>query len=176
MDKAQINRHTMFVYHIENYLIRTQSLFDRVLSLIDAVFHLLNAPRNRRYDVVARNVKVQVSDIVEPLKNLRKLLERYAGARNEIIHHHSIKDDALRRLDMFFLLERWERVSPAEKPSNIPELIKDTIFEVLWFKKSEFLSFNKEVAASIALIFDKLAPYYAREEEALRLRLSKPAN
>jgi hypothetical protein len=173
MDKAGINRHSMIVYHIENYLIRTQSVLDRTLKLIDAVFHLLNDPRNCRYDVVMRNVKVQVSDIPEPVKKLRKLLERYAGVRNEIIHHHSIKEDALRRLDMFFLLERWEKISPNDKPSNIQEHIKDNIFEILWFKKKELVEFNNEFAASLRLIFDRLAPYYSREEKALRLRLSK---
>jgi len=176
MDKAGINRHSQIVYHVENYLLRTQSLLDRVLKLLDAVFHLLNAPRNCRYDVVMRNVKVQVSDVPESIKNLKNLLDRYSRVRNEIIHHHSIKEDALRRLDMFFLIERWEGISPNETPSDIGPLIKDTIFEILWFKKREFLAFNKEVARSIAPIFDKLTPYYAREERALRLRLSKPAD
>jgi Cthe_2314-like HEPN len=174
MGKAGINRHSLIVYHVENYVIRTQSLLDRMLKLVNAVFHLTNAPRHCRYDVVTQNVKIQVSDIPESLKSLRKLLDRYSGVRNEIIHHHSIKEDALHRLDMFFLLERWERLDPKEKPSNISPLIKDTIFEILWFKKRDFLAFNKEIAASIALILDKLAPYYAREELALRLRLSKP--
>jgi hypothetical protein len=174
MDKAGINRHSLIVYHLENYLIRTQSLLDRVLKLVDAVFHLLNDARNCRYEVVARNVKVQVSDVLEPIKKLRKLLDRYSGVRNEIVHHHSIKEDALRRLDMFFLIERWEQIAPKEKPSDIGELVKDTIFEILWFKKRELLAFNKEIAASITVIFDKLAPYYKREERTLRLRLAKP--
>jgi hypothetical protein len=166
MDKAGINRHSMIVYHIENYLIRTQSVLDRTLKLVDAVFHLLNDPRNCRYDVVIQNVKVQVSDIPEPIKRLRKLLERYAGVRNEIIHHHSIKENALRR----------ERISPNDKPSNIQGHIKDTIFEILWFKKKELVEFNNEIAASLNLIFDRLTPYYKREESALRLRLPKSDN
>jgi hypothetical protein len=74
---------------------------------------------------------------------------------------------------MFFLLERWERISPKERPSNTASLIKDTISEILCFKKRELVAFNVEIATSIALIFDKLAPYYEREERALRLRLSK---
>jgi Cthe_2314-like HEPN len=75
MDKAGINRHSQIVYHVENYLIRTQSLLDRILKLIDAVFHLLNDPRNCRYEVVIKNVKVQVSEIPESIKSFKKLLE-----------------------------------------------------------------------------------------------------
>jgi hypothetical protein len=175
MDRAWINRHSLIVYHVENYLIRTQSLLDRVLKLVDAVFHLLNAPRHCRYEVVTQNVKVQVSDIPISMKALRKLLQRYSEVRSEIIHHHSIKEDRLRQLDMFFLLERWERISPNKRPSNFDSLIKDTIFEILWFKKREFLAFNNEIAESISMIFDKLAPIYEREELALLLRLEKEA-
>ncbi len=41
-------------------------------------------------------------------------------------------------------------------------------------KKKEFLSFNKELAIEVSSILDKLAPYYEREELALRVLLSKP--
>jgi hypothetical protein len=174
MDKAGVNRHSLIVYHIENYLVRTQTLLDRVLKLVDAVFHLLNASRNCRYDVVMKNVKVQVSSVPNPLTQLKNLLNRYTGVRNEIIHQHSIKEDPLRRLALYFLLQRWDRISPREGHANVDELIKESVFEILWFKKKELLAFNKEVALSVSAIFDSLAPYYAREEAALRLRLSKP--
>jgi hypothetical protein len=173
MDKACINRHSLIVYHLENYIVRTQGLMDRVLKLVDSVFHLTNHPKNCRFDVVVQNVKVKVSDVHEPLKKLKTLLARYSGVRNEIVHHHSIKEDALRRLDMYFLLERWEEISPREKPIEFKDHIKDTISEILWFKKRELIAFNNEMAAAVSLILDKLAPYYEREELTLRLRLSK---
>jgi hypothetical protein len=173
MNKAGINRHSLSVYHLENFIIRTQGLLDRVLKLVDAVFHLTNDPRNCRYDVITRNVKVRVSDLLEPVKILKKVLDRYSGMRNDIVHHHSIKEDALRRLDMLFLMDRWEHISPEKRDSDIASLIKETLFEILWFKKRELAGFNGEVATSIATIFDRLAPYYAREERTLKLRLSK---
>ena len=52
MGRVGINRHAAIVYHLENYIIRTQSLLDRVLKLVDAVFHLTNEARNCRYEVV----------------------------------------------------------------------------------------------------------------------------
>ncbi|NYF80694.1 Cthe_2314 family HEPN domain-containing protein [Granulicella arctica] len=173
MDKAYINRHSLIVYHLENYIIRTQGLLDRVLKLVNSAFHLTNSPQNCRFAVVVQNVKVQVSDVHEPLKKLNKLLARYSGVRNEIVHHHSIKDDALRRLDMYFLLERWEKLSKKEHPIEFQEHIKDTIFEVLWFKKRELMAFNDEMCVVVSLILDKLEPYYRREEHTLELRLSK---
>jgi hypothetical protein len=174
MKKATINRHSVIVYHIENYIIRTQSLLDRVLKLVDAVFHLLNNPRNCRFDVVIKNVKVEISDVPESIKSLRKLLGRYSAVRSEVIHEHSIKEDNLRILDLYFLLERWQEIFPRSKRSNARELAQDMTREVLWKKKQEFSEFNKELAIAIAHIFEKLAPYFSREEQALKKRLSKP--
>ena len=176
MKKAAINRHSLIVYHVENYIIRTQSLLDRVLKLVDAVFHLLDAPRNCQFDVVVKNVKVAVSEAPESIKSLRKLLGQYSAVRNEVIHQHSIKEDDLRILDLYFLLERWEEISPRQNRSNVSEPAQDMTQEVLWKRKYEFSKFNKELAVAIAHIFEKLAPYYSREEQALRLRLSKPSS
>lgn len=176
MKKAEINRHSLIIYHVENYIIRTQSILDRVLKLVDAVFHLLNDPRNCRFDVVVKNVKVEVSDVPESIKSLRKLLSRYSAVRSEIIHQHSIKEDDLRILDLYFLLERWEEISPRQNRSSVNELVQDMTKEVLWKRKREFSEFNKELAVSLAHIFEKLAPYYSREEQALSLRLSKPSS
>jgi hypothetical protein len=175
MERAGINRHSQIVYHVENYVIRTQSLLDRVLKLVDAVFHLLNDPRNCRYDVVIKNVKVQVSDLPESIKDLRTLLSRYSAVRSEVVHQHSIKEDRLRALDLFFLTERWERVYPNPKHPSVGGLVKEVTQEVLREKKNEFIEFNTEIAVAISRIFDKLMPYYSREEHALRLRLSKPS-
>jgi hypothetical protein len=176
MKKAAINRNSLIVYHVENYIIRTQSLLDRVLKLVDAVFHLLNDPRNCRFDVVVKNVKVEVSDVPESIKSLRKLLGRYSAVRSEVIHQHSIKEDDLRILDLYFLLERWEEISPRQNRSNVSKLAQDMTQEVLWKRKYEFSKFNRELAVAIAHIFEKLAPHYSREEQALRLRLSKPGS
>jgi len=176
MKKVAINRHSLIVYHVENYIIRTQSLLDRMLKLVDAVFHLLNAPRNCQFDVIVKNVKVEVSDVPESIKRLRKLLGRYSPVRNEVIHQHSIKEDDLRILDLYFLLERWEEISPRQNRSNVSESVKDMTQEVLSKRKYEFSNFNKELADAISQIFEMLAPYYSREEKALRLRLSKPSS
>jgi hypothetical protein len=174
MVRAGITRHSAIVYHIENYIIRTQSLLDRMLKLIDAVFHLTNDPRNCRFDVIIHNVKVQVSDLPDSIKTFRKLLGRYSRVRNEVTHEHSLKDDALRGLDLLYLVKGWESISPKESDSNVRDKINERILWILMTRRREFLAFNKEIASSVTEIFDKLTPYYAREEKSLRLRLSKP--
>jgi hypothetical protein len=172
-EKAGIDRAAQLTYHIENYLIRTQSLLDRVLQLTDAVFHLLNDPRECGLGVVTKNIKVARTDVPKSVNDLRKLLSRYVSARNEIIHRHSLKEDALRRLEMFFLLARWEKVSPERKHSRVNSIIRGLNRDVTKSKKEEFSRFNKDIASLIVSVFDSLSPHFVKEEEALRRRLSK---
>lgn len=173
MEKVGINRHAAIVYHLENYIVRTQGLLDRVLKLVDAVFHLTNDPRNCRYEIITRNVKVQVSNIPDSIRGLKRLADRYSKDRNQIVHHGQFDEDSLRRLEFYFLLERLQRISPKGEASSVREYIQDHVNEILRLKKKEFVEFNREIAASVVQIFDKLAPNYAREEQSLQLRLSK---
>jgi hypothetical protein len=176
MEDAGITRESMLRYHLENYVIRTQGLLDRVCKLVDAVFHLTNDPRYCKYDVLFRNVKVRVSEVREPLKMLRDLLQRYAGVRNEVIHQHSIDDDDLRRLELYHLVHEWESVAPSSAHSNIKEHIRETVREILRLKRRELAGFNDEIAAALVVLLDKLESYYTREENTLRLRLSKSSH
>ncbi|MGA8029502.1 MAG: Cthe_2314 family HEPN domain-containing protein [Bryobacteraceae bacterium] len=173
MDKADITRHSAIVYHLENYIIRTQGVLDRTLKLVDAVFHLTNDPKHCRYEVVSRNVKVSISDVREPLKKLKNLLEKYSSIRNEIIHHHEVKEDALRRLEMYFIWERLRRTAPEKNLRDMKDFIQDELCEARWFRRKELVGFNDEMAASLSLIFDNLEPYFSREERTLQLRLAK---
>jgi hypothetical protein len=147
---------------------------DRACKLVDAVFHLTNDPKYCQYDILRRNKKVSVSQVRDPLKKLRDLLQRYAGVRNEVIHEHSIPDDNLRRLELYYLVHKWESLEPSGEHPNIKEHIQETVREILWLRKRELVGFNDEIAAALVILLDQLTPYYTREERALRLRLSKP--
>jgi hypothetical protein len=57
--------------------------------------------------------------------------------------------------------------------ADVSDFVKDSIFEVLWFKNKEFVDFNAKIAQCLKDIFDKLLPYFSREEKALILRLGK---
>jgi hypothetical protein len=173
MEKAGINRHSQIVYHIESYLIRTQGLLDRVLKLVDAVFHLLNAPRACRADVVLQNVKVKRTKVPTVVKRMDKLLDRYSMARNAVVHHKSVQEDELRTLEMYYLVEQIERVAPGTIDRRVTAIKQERTHEVIRAKKKEFTDFNVELAAALSDIFDVLAPHYAKEEPLLRLRLSK---
>lgn len=175
MKKAGINRHKHIVYQIEGYLVRAQSLFDRMLKLVDAVFHLLNAPQNCRSTIILKNLKVKRTRVPIELKRLEKLLGRYATSRNEVVHHHSFKDDRLRVLEMYHIIQDIEPSNPAARRRDYSEIRKERTEEIVRKKKREFLEFNEQLAQAIIAVLDALEPHYKREERGLRVRLGKPA-
>ena len=175
MRKAGINRHKHIVYHIEGHLVRTQAVFDRILKLVDAVFHLLNAPQNCRETVVLKNLKVKRTRVPTALKRLDKLLSPYAASRNEVVHHHAFKDDRLRVLEMFHIVADMKASSADAQRRDYSDIRKELTEAIIREKKKEFLKFNLQLAQAIIAVLDTLEPHYDREERGLRLRLGKPA-
>ncbi len=86
LTNAGISRTKYLRYSVENYIIRTQTLYDIVLKLIDAVFHLTNADSQCRDFTIVENLKVKQSNIPALLKPLRKKIKEFKDDRHIIIH------------------------------------------------------------------------------------------
>lgn len=168
MQKAGVNRHTHLAYHIENYIIRIESLYDRVLQLIDAIFHLTNDPSACTHDVITSNLKVKRTDIPSALKPLKKLLREYRFERNTIIHHESYQDKSLRRLELYSLVTENDQDIDEQLANNLPSLRKEAARDVIKEKKKEFSALNGELAIVLSNILDKLEPHYDREKQRLQ--------
>ena len=176
MKRAGINRQKHIVFHVESYIIRVQSLFDRVLKLVDAVFHLLNDAKNCRPHVILKNIKVKHHEpVLRSIKKLEKLLDRYASQRNEVIHAGSFQEDRLRVLELYYVLENAERLGGRTLPRGYAGRRNEMAREIVREKKSEFTVFNAELAAALIEVLNALSPCYKTEEHALRLRLEKQA-
>lgn len=104
--RAGITRDKHILYHIENHLIRLHSAFDRCLLVVDAVFHLTNAPAALSQSVGSSNLKVKRTTVGKKLKDIRRLLGPTIDTRNDVIHHHAYKEDKLRELEMFCLADK----------------------------------------------------------------------
>jgi hypothetical protein len=167
-----INRHSHVVFHIEGYLIRTQSILDRCLRLIDAVFHLTNDPKSCREQVVLRNSKVRRTNVPHLLKSIQKVLARYASTRNVLVHQGSLWDEELRRIEMFYIVEEAERAEGKTQweYAGARRILTQSFLRA---KKKEYLSFNSDLSKVIAPLFDGLYPHYRTIESALLKQLGK---
>jgi hypothetical protein len=57
--KKEVSRADHLIYNIENYLIRIKSVHDRVLQLVNAVFHLCLNEAKVSHGLIVSNYKVQ---------------------------------------------------------------------------------------------------------------------
>lgn len=92
--KGEISRADHLIYNIENYLIRLNSVYDRVLQLVNVVFHLCIREESISHSVVVSNYRVDHnSDVVKRVKAIRKYLDEYAQDRHTLVHRHSLLDE-----------------------------------------------------------------------------------
>jgi hypothetical protein len=168
MKRVGLSRHEYIVLHVEGYLMRVGGFQDRCLKLIDAVFHLLNNPRNITSRVVLKNIKVERTDVPATMKKISALVEKYAAIRNAVVHHQAYSDDQLRMLEMYHLIRRNDEVSRGKARENIAEIIRELTFEVIREKRSEFVAFNDKLGAALPSFLAALEPVY--HTEAARLK------
>lgn len=169
---AGITRGRHLLYHIENHIIRTHSVYDRSLQLVDATFHLLSAPTECTHRVVTGNLKVARTNIPAALKQLRAILGKTLGVRHEVIHRESFKEDALRQLEMYCILEDsagLEKLGPLS-PRAIAHRIRELARQLIKAKKQEFTKTNASLFDAIGKLLSALDPIYIREKKLVDIR------
>jgi hypothetical protein len=175
MTKMVVTRHTHVVFHIEGYLIRVQGVLDRALKLINAAFHLCNSDRNCTEHVLLKNAKVEHhAEVGVAFKALKKAVDRYRVERNEVVHAKHFMEQRLRHAELYDVVARSRELDGDPSAKDLMKASDELVRELASEKKWEFETFNVELARHLKALFEALAPIYAAEEVALRLRLGKP--
>ena len=168
MREAGITRAGHLQYNIENYLIRTQSVHDRVLKLVNAVFHLGLRPQDCRHDTIAKNLHVKSTGVPVRLQAMRKLLGKYRQDRNIIIHHETYQEDDLRELEMYYLAQKLDGDLEGGIQGRFLYVARSLTREFVNQKMHEFDKFNGEIFRHLELLFDDLKPKYEAMTVSLR--------
>lgn len=172
MARAGINRAKHLRYSIESYIIRTQTLYDLVLKLIDAVFNLMNADSQCRHATIVHNMKVNMTKIPDALKPLRKKLTEFEQARHAVIHRGGYQDEDLYRLELYSELENSYRRSGDDVPEEIsflPSARVQITQDLVMRRKSKYSRFNSRILELVADIFVILQDQFEKEKKRLRL-------
>jgi hypothetical protein len=101
-----ITRLDHITYHLEHHLIRTVSLMDRSLQLVNEVFDLGVPERECSFRTVADNKHVKSTPVRKKLQNLESLLKPYREHRNVVIHQEGFRDSALDRIGPYYILQK----------------------------------------------------------------------
>lgn len=169
--RAGITRAKHIRYGIESYIIRTQTVYDLVLKLVDAVFHLTNADSQCRHSTIVLNEKVRQSNIPSVLKPLRKKLESFRDARNTVIHRGGYREDDLYRLELYSVLEEEYYRADQDIPRELaflPEAKREKIRDLVRKRKTQYTQFNYATFKLVAEVLDSLQEYFIKEESRLR--------
>ncbi len=164
MKGAGITKHSYLLYCIENYIIRTQSFYDRLLRFIDKVFCLYNPSHLISHELVISNTHVKHTKVPSRLKTLRKLIKGYYRDRNEIMHERQYLEDDLRRLEGYTILASD---SPYKDDKYFKLEIKDMARQIIKGKTKEFTNVNKKIFIAIAELFETLKPIYDEQRNIL---------
>jgi len=165
MRKAGITRQAHLLYCIENYIVRSQSLYDRLLKLVDAVFEIYNPSRRISHELIVGNSHVRHSRIPNALKVLSKALEPYRRERNVIIHERQFLEDDIRELEAYTILVTSDGPCKGERAlmGRVGFLVKQVVKD----KMKEFSKVNHDSFVALGEIFNHLNKQYEYKREIL---------
>ncbi|WP_213909581.1 Cthe_2314 family HEPN domain-containing protein [Stutzerimonas nitrititolerans] len=168
--RISASRADHLIYNIENYLIRLNSTYDRLLQLTNAVFHLCISEEHVSHSVIISNAKVQhCPDVVSNLKAVKKHLDKNAQERHTIIHKHSLLDEKLRRVELLYHDEILEEMSD-ERKAHIKTFRANHLREYVIAKKTEFKQMNAQLAKLVATLFAPLLAEYLLQKQQFKVR------
>lgn len=162
-----INRSHHLIYNVENYLVRLQSVYDRLLQLTNAVFHICMSNELVSHGLIVSNLHVARTKVPQLLKAVRKTIQGKAEDRNTIVHKHSYMDPKLRRLELLYTLteETWRPRRPEITYKNLCRVRSQQMREVTAAKKEEFDAINAAlVHALLPLLTELHVQYEARKK------------
>jgi hypothetical protein len=169
--KSDISRADHLIYNIENYLIRLNSVYDRVLQLVNVVFHLCIREESISHAVVVSNYRVEHHpDIVKKIKAIRKYLDEYAQDRHTLIHKHSLIDEKLRRIELFYGPAADAPHHDKEFKAKLRYVRSRVLREYVTEKRIQFAAVNNRLADLLHELFESLYPEYQSQKSVFKLR------
>jgi len=157
------------IYNLENYLIRLNSVYDRVLQVVNAVFHLCISEENVSHSVIVSNYKVQHRKFIHSkIKGIQKYLKDYAQARHTLLHKHSYLDVKLRKIELFYLHDLKDIPEDDEWKNKLKVFRENYLRDYIAEKKEEFYNVNRDLYIVLNELFDLLWEEYERQKTSLK--------
>lgn len=163
--RKETTRAEHLIYNVENYLIRIKSVHDRVLQLVNAVFHLCINEANVNHGVIVSNYKVQHRpEILKAIKAVSKYLSEHEQIRHTLIHRHSLLDKDLKKIELFYM-NNFEHIDDEAQVKAYKYVRTEHLKRFLNDKKSEFRKINSELYKLVNTLFIELKPEYDRQKK-----------
>ncbi|WP_413615138.1 Cthe_2314 family HEPN domain-containing protein [Halomonas cupida] len=166
MRDAGITRATHLLWSVENFVIRTQTAYDRLLILTDRLFHIHNQASRISHESIVTNTHIKRTSVPEKLKAAKKTVKKYYYDRNIIIHESSYSDDHMRHIEGLTILASGN-LRDFDEQGLIKEDLKYLVRKYVTSKKREFSRINGNLCTAISETFDEMHPIYRRKYSEL---------
>lgn len=164
-----ITHHDYIVYHLENHLIRTGSVLDRVLLLVNIIFQLGVPEKECRFSVIADNEHVASTPTADALRAIQKTIAPYQGQRNLVIHRRRLSDANLTPLELYSAFQKSEStVSDDDVTENLFHFYKTEADRFVKTKKEELWEFNSEAFLAVFKLLQTLEPIFDLNHASLQ--------
>lgn len=166
--KIDATRADHLIYNLENYFIRLNSVYDRVLQIVNAVFHLCISEEDVGHSVVVNNYKVQHrQQIKTAVKKVQKYLKDYSQTRHTLIHKHSYLDVKLKKIELFYMQNIEEFSGSEVNKKRLKSFRSNYLRNFIAEKKEEFKNINNGLFLKLGELFDLLWEEYERLKKSL---------
>lgn len=159
MKKYGVTRASHLLWATENFIIRTQTSYDRLLVMVDRLFNLQNQANKISHESIVTNGHIAATEIPAVLKPIRNSIKKYYYDRNTIIHEAPFHNDELRRLEGLSLAAQNIKLS-GENIEHLNEDIKYETKQYLAKSKREYTKINNNLCKSTAIAFDAMHKVY----------------
>ncbi len=149
-------------YHIENYLIRSRTVYDRVLQFVNCLCDIQMSKEYVNHNSIITNGKVVSCGFVNKLKKIKKACAVYQTDRNVIIHQDKLKDDELEWVDTA-LKAKHMLDGDLEKIGIKEETVINNIAIIVSKKCREFRTNTKKIYDSVETFIDDAKVAYDKK-------------
>lgn len=144
---------------VENCIIRVQSIYDRVLILINKVLDLGINNESINHNLLVNNEHVKKFNIDSKIKNINKKCNEYRFVRNTVIHHDRYSEEELDYLTTLISTNHLAREVGRQEIVE-KEIIETITDNYLGIKKEELERYFSGIEEKLSELFDLLEKVY----------------
>lgn len=167
IDCEQYNLAEYIEFHIENYIIRAHSIYDRTLIFINKLLQLGIDNSHIGHGLIVSNENVIRFELDKPLQALKKQFKNYHNIRNTIIHHDRYKDDEFDTISLYHKTESLLKQTSKDPLIN-EGVLKALTSEYLGSKTDELTENLNQIKEKLKLFLEEAVKVYGHRKSQLK--------
>jgi len=164
----QYNLAEYIEFHIESYIIRAHSIYDRTLIFINKLLQLGIDNSYIGHGLIVSNENVKRFKLDKPLQALKKQFKTYHNIRNTIIHHDRYKDDEFDTVSLYHKVESLLKQSSKDPMLN-EDVLEALTSEYLEAKTAELTENFNQIKEKLKLFLEESFKVYEHRKSQLKI-------